>query len=319
VGVINQFFDYLLMLFDLINQYGGYTLFEIGKTPITGYRLIGVVLILILAWWVGLFVEKVIMRISTSGQNHKLNNAGAYALSRILRYCVWIGGSLIGLSSLGISMASLTFLGGAIGVGIGFGLQNIFSNLVSGIIILMEKTLKVGDFVDLQSGTVGMVKEISLRYTRVITNDNVDIIVPNAEFVNGRVTNWTYDEDLRRVHIPFGVAYGTNKDLVKEAAIAAANNIEGTIKLPGREPDIWLVNFGDSSLDFDLVVWVKRELLMAPVRTQALYLWALETELSKRNIQIPFPQRDLHIKSNAINNSALAEGSKLQSTVKSKP
>ena len=106
---------------------------------------------------------------------------------------------------------------------IGFGLQNIVVNLVSGIVILLERTLKIGDFVDLQSGVRGHVREIGLRYTRVTTNDDVDVIVPNSEFVNGRVTNWTYQDRLQRVHIPFGVAYGSDKERVKAAALRAGS------------------------------------------------------------------------------------------------
>ncbi|AWI74843.1 potassium transporter KefA [Parazoarcus communis] len=200
----------------------------------------------------------------------------------------------------GIDIASLAIVGGAMGVGIGFGLQNIFSNLVSGIIILLEKTLKLGDFVDLQSGAVGKVTEIGLRYTRVTTNDNVDVIVPNSEFINGRVTNWTFDDDLRRIHIPFGVAYGTDKDKVRDAVAAAARKVAGTILLPGREPEAWLVGFGDSSLDFELVVWVNHDLAMSPARTQARYLWEIDSALRAAGIEIPFPQRDLHVRSGTL-------------------
>lgn len=277
-----------------------YELFKFGGTSITGAKFVAVILLLIAAWWAGRIVEQAMMKLSTRRSDTQLNAAGAYALSRILRYAIWIGVSLLGLNYLGINLSTLALFGGAIGVGIGFGLQTIFSNLVSGIIILMEKTLKVGDFVDLESGTVGTVKEISLRYTRVITNDNVDIIVPNAEFVNGRVTNWTYDEHLRRIHVPFGVAYGTNKALVKEAGIEAAKSVSGTIVSKGRMPDVWLVKFGDNSLDFELVIWVERALLMSPSRTQAKYLWAIETELAQRKIEIPFPQRDLHVRSGTL-------------------
>ncbi len=285
---------------DTFMQFINLELFSLGETAITGSKLVAIILMLIAAWWAGRLVEHALMKLSSQHSATKLNPTGAYALSRILRYAIWIGISLIGLNYLGINISSFALFGGAIGVGIGFGLQTIFSNLVSGIIILMEKTLKVGDFVDLESGTVGTVKEISLRYTRIITNDNVDIIVPNSEFVNGRVTNWTYDELLRRIHVPFSVAYGTNKELVREAATEAAKSVSGTITDKDRMPEVWLVKFGDSSLDFELVIWVERALLMSPGRTQAQYLWAIETELAQRDIEIPFPQRDLHVRSGTL-------------------
>ena len=187
------------------------------------------------------------------------------------------------------------------GVGIGFGLQNIVSNFISGIIILLERTLKIGDFVDLQSGVRGQVREIGLRYTRVTTNDDVDVIVPNSEFINGRVTNWTFENRVRRMRIRFGVAYGTDKERVKAAGVRAARRIDGTVLDSGREPDVWLVGFGDSSLDFELVVWVGPSLVASPARTEARYLWALEDELRADGIEIPFPQRDLHVRSGALN------------------
>ena len=112
--------------------------------------------------------------------------------------------------------------GGAIGVGIGIGLQNIFNNFLSGIVLLFEKTLKVGDFVELECGLVGRVAEIDMRYTRITTNDLVDVMVPNSQFTDNRVTNWSYGEQTRRLHVPFGVAYTARKEEVRAAGIEAA-------------------------------------------------------------------------------------------------
>jgi len=246
--------------------------FRLGETDVTLLRIVGLTAILAFFWWFASVLERGMRRIAHARAGVRVSESAVFALTRIVRYMVWIIGSLVGLAYLGIDVASLAIVGGAMGVGIGFGLQNIFSNLVSGIIILLEKTLKLGDFVDLQSGVVGKVTEIGRRYTRVTTNDNVDVIVPNSEFINGRGTNWTFDDDLRRIHIPFGVAYGTDKDKVRDAVAAATRKVAGTILLPGREPEAWLVGFGDSSLDFELVVWVNHELAMSPARTQARYL-----------------------------------------------
>lgn len=197
-------------------------------------------------------------------------------------------------------------IGGALGVGIGFGLQNIFSNFVSGIIILLERILKVGDFVDLQSGVMGRVSEINMRYTRITTNDAVDIIVPNSEFINGRVINWTLGDMTRRVHIPFGVAYGTDKELVRSCALKAASQLPYTIEDEDHQSDVWLTCFGDSSLNFELVVWVGIEGVRAPSKVLAKYLWAIETELGLAGVEIPFPQRDLHVRSGTIDVNLLA-------------
>ena len=274
--------------------------FTIGSTPITFPRLLGLVLIVAFVWWFAYLVEHTLRRIAMRDHQGQAARSNVYAVTRIIRYLIWIVGTIVGLNYIGFDLASFALVGGAVGVGIGFGLQNIFSNFVSGVIILLEKTLKVGDFVDLQSGVMGTVAEIGVRYTRVTTNDAVDILVPNSEFINGRVTNWTFDNEFRRMRVGFGVAYGSDKHLVREAGIAAAMAVKGTITDAQRKPDVWLVNFGDSSLDFELMVWVGQELLMRPGRTKAELLWALEDELRKRNIEIPFPQRDLHLRSTAV-------------------
>ncbi len=183
-------------------------------------------------------------------------------------------------------------------MGIGFGLQTLVSNFVAGLIILFERSLKIGDFVELESGVTGEVREINMRSTLITTNDNIDIVVPNSEFVNGRVTNWTMREVYRRVHIPFGVAYGTDKELVKKAALEAAQDVPVT--LTGhlrREPQIWFVEFGDSSLNFELVAWLNPDAVKSPGAVHAQYLWEIDDKLRKYDIEVPFPQRDLHVRS----------------------
>jgi small-conductance mechanosensitive channel len=274
-------------------------LINFGHVSLTPAKLLLAMLILLIAFWAARLLERLIFRLSRSAHT-VLSPSGTYALSRILRYAIYVLGAVFAIQMLGIDITSLALFGGAVGIGIGLGLQSIFSNFVSGIIILLEKTLKVGDFVELQSGLTGRVSEINVRYTRITTNDSVDIVVPNSEFINGKLTNWTLKETYRRIHVPFGVAYGSDKDKVREAGLSAARAIKDTIREPGREPEVWLVGFGDSSLNFELVVWVGQEMAIAPARTQAVYLWEVESALRARGLEIPFPQRDLHIKSGSL-------------------
>lgn len=132
----------------------------------------------------------------------------------------------------------------------------------------------------------------------ITTNDNIDILVPNSEFVSGRVTNWTLREAHRRLRIPFGVAYGTDKNLVRQAALEAAESVPFTFTgSKAREPQVWLVGFGDSSLNFELVVWLTQDAVKRPGSVLAAYNWAIETALGNHEIEIPFPQRDLHLRS----------------------
>jgi small-conductance mechanosensitive channel len=187
---------------------------------------------------------------------------------------------------------------GAIGVGLGFGLQAIFNNFVSGLILLFDRSIKVGDFVELESGVHGVVRDIKIRATRIMTNDNLNILVPNSEFVSGRVVNWTLLETTRRLHVPFGVAYGTDKELVKRAALEAAHEVPFTLAQDGaRGPQVWLVGFGESSLDFELVVWINADATKRPSAVKAAYYWALHTALVKHGVELPFPQRDLNLRS----------------------
>ena len=217
---------------------------------------------------------------------------------RLTHYAIIIIAVLIALSSIGLDFSNLALVAGALGVGIGFGLQSIVSNFVSGLIILFEHSLRVGDYIELDTGLTGTVKSINVRSTLINTNDNIDIVVPNSEFVTTRLTNWTLGERILRVRIPFGVAYGSDKELVKKAAEEAAAEVSYTLtNMKGREPDVWLIDFGDSSLNFLLLVWVNRQGAKRPTRTRAAYLWALESKLTEYGIEIPFPQRDLNLRS----------------------
>ena len=272
-------------------------LVTVGKTDITLARVGGLALMLLGVWWLSSMLESTLRRIALHGGHAHMTSSTVYAFSRLVRYVVWIVGTVMGLNFMGFDLTSLAFLGGALGVGIGFGLQNIFQNFISGIIILIEKTLKIGDFVDLQSGVRGTVAEIGMRYTRVTTNDDVDVLVPNSEFINKPVTNWTYGNRTRRIGVTFGVAYRSDKNQVREAALAAAQSVKGLIIDEQRPVAVLLRGFGDSTLDFEVRAWVGPELITRPGAAASRILWALEDELNTRGIEIPYPQRDIRIRS----------------------
>ncbi len=277
-------------------EYFRATLFEINETPVTVLGLLRVALILTIALWVSRILRRTIQRVGE--RRGGVSQSSLYTFGRLLHYLILMIGVIIGLSSVGIDFTKFALFASALGIGIGFGLQTLISNFVAGLIILFEKSLKVSDFVELESGVAGEVKEINMRSTLISTNDNVDILVPNSEFVGGRVTNWTLREAYRRVHIPFGVAYGTDKDKVKKAALEAAENVPWTLKkIKNRNPQVWLVEFGDSSLNFELVVWLTPEAVKRPGAVSAAYLWEIESRLHEHGIEIPFPQRDLHVRS----------------------
>ena len=268
-------------------------LFTVGNTNFTLFRLLGLLLIIAAVLQIAKITKRSITKLNP-------DDHAVYFLGRLAGFFVWIIGALISLNFIGFELSSFAFLGGAVGLGLGFGLQNILSNFVAGIIILFEKSLKVGDIVELQSSVTGKVAEINLRYTRITTSDAIDILVPNSEFISGRVVNWTFTDPIRRIHVPFSAAYGTDKEAVREAGIAAALSLDTTINDDAHRPDVWLVRMGDNALEFELVVWINQETVKVRGTVQASYIWALETELRKRGIEIPFPQRDLYLKNSKI-------------------
>ncbi|MEJ2129639.1 MAG: mechanosensitive ion channel [Woeseiaceae bacterium] len=286
-------------VFNRVAGLGDATLFPIGETPVTGDDILRFFVILIVALLLSKGIRAAISRVGDDGSAG--TQASLYTVGRLTHYAIIIIALFIALSSVGLDFGSLALVAGALSVGIGFGLQSIVNNFVSGLIILFEHSLRVGDYIELDNGLTGTVKAINVRSTLINTNDNIDIVVPNSEFVSARLTNWTLAEQSRRVRVPFGVAYGTDKDLVRKAALEAAEEVPYTLApRRGRESDVWLVEYGDSSLNFLLLVWVNRQGARRPTRCRSAYLWALETKLAEYGIEVPFPQRDLHIKSGML-------------------
>jgi len=258
----------------------------------------GGILVALLLWLASVISAFVHARISKSAAFTPSVQA---LISQSVRIVLLFAAVMLAMNAIGVDLTALAVFSGALGVGIGFGLQAIFSNLVAGIMLLLERSMKIGDFVELESGVTGAVREINIRSTMITTNDNVDILVPNSEFINKQVINWTLREAFCRTHIPFGVAYGTDKELVRKAVLEAAASVPHMLTgRDARDPQVWLTGFGDSSLDFELVVWLNPAAVKRPSAVKAEYNWAIETALAKYGIEIPFPQRDLHIRSGEL-------------------
>lgn len=271
-----------------------YELFAISGQPIRLKDIAQIILVILGAWACSRLLNWILKRMV---RKNRTSEQGAYTLWRILNYCIVLITIIIILTMVGLDTSKLTLIAGALSVGIGFGMQAIFSNFISGIILLFEQPLRVGDLVELESGVFGRIRDINVRSTRITTRDNVDILVPNSEFVTGRVTNHTLDDPVRRIHVMFGVAYGTDPEVVREAAMAAAERVPVTFTNWQRKTEVWLTGFGDSSLDFKLVVWVNSNAVSSLGDLTALYNIELLREFNQRDIEIPFPQRDLHVRS----------------------
>src|SRR5712691_4103808 len=239
--------------------------------------------------------------LAQSGLDRSLQYAIAQAVSNI----VLVVGIFFVLENAGIHLAALAVFAGAVGVGVGFGLQNIASNFISGLVILGERPITIGDRVEV-AGILGQVEHIRARSTVIRTNDNIMMIVPNTKFIDSPVTNWTYGDRRVRFRVPVGVAYGSDVEKVKAALIAAGR--EHPMALRDPAPSVFLTQFGESTIDFELVVW-SEEMSHRPSRFKSDLNFAIERKFREAGIEIPNPQRDLHIRSGVLRvESSQAEG-----------
>src|SRR5438046_3166997 len=225
-----------------------------------------------------------------------LDRALQYAIAQIVSNIVLIVGIFIVLDNAGIHLGALAVFAGAVGVGVGFGLQNIASNFISGLVILAERPITIGDRVEV-AGIVGQVQHIRARSTVIVTNDNITMIVPNSKFIDSPVTNWTYGDPRVRFRIPVGIAYGSDIEKVRAALIAAGKDNPHTLSDP--EPSVFLEKFGENSIGLELVVW-SSEMSYRPRRYRSDLNFAIEQQLREAGIELAFPQRDLHIRSGVL-------------------
>jgi small-conductance mechanosensitive channel len=221
-----------------------------------------------------------------------------YLLEKLAGYGIVIVGVVAGLSAAGLNLSSLALFAGAIGIGIGLGLQGVVKEFVSGLFLIFDRMVSVGDLIELDDGVRGAIVEIGPRASRLRTNDNVNIIVPNSRLIEDRVTNWTLKGDTRRIHVPFSVAYGADRAQVRDAVLAAARTSPFTLpETETRKSQVWLVGFGESGLDFELLVWPTPAAVKRPAGMHAAYTWLIADALDAAGIEVPFPQTDLRLRS----------------------
>ncbi len=262
--------------------------------PFTVGHLIELVVLLAVVWFAEMIFRRVFLARALS--RSKLRPSVQFAITKIARYVVLAFGIYLSLEAVEINLSSLAFLAGALGVGIGFGLQNIVSNFISGLIILTEAPIALGDRVEV-SGTIGVVKEINLRSTTITTGDNISIIVPNSNLITGPVVNWSHGDPTVRTRLPIGVAYGTDIEKFRSLMLEVAAAEPEILKTPA--PDLIFVGYGDSSINFELAVWSSM-VVEKPLRFKSRLFYAIHKALEANKIEIPFPQRDLHLRSGSL-------------------
>lgn len=263
-------------------------LFSIGNTNVTLLSIIEFFLAIVIFFFLSRLIRGFFRRRILS--HSKLADSVQFTILRLTHYLIMIIGILFALNLVGIQLTSLTVGVGVLGVGIAFGLQNITSNFVSGLIILFERHVKVGDYVSVGS-IVGQVRSINMRSTTIVTIDNIVLVVPNSRFIEDTVTNWSLGDPKIRISIPVGVAYGSDTELVTRLLLKAAEEHKDVLSEP--KPKVLFKGFGDSALNFDLLVWIPEPMLRFTVSSDLYY--TIDALFRENNVTVPFPQRDVHI------------------------
>jgi len=267
---------------------------QIGNTELTLWSVVYFLILVFLLFYLTAKIKKwVVYKLL---EKSKIDLGVRIAVGTILRYVVLVIGFIILLQTIGLNLSAVTVLAGALGVGIGFGLQNITNNFVSGIIILFERPIKVGDRIEVGEVS-GDVISISMRSTTIVTNDNISIIVPNSDFISSKVINWSHNDRNIRFNIYVGVSYNEDPEKIRKILLEVAEENKGILQKP--EPDVLFHEYGDSALVFILRVWTGEYINRPDVLKSQLYYAAFK-KFKENNVEIPFPQRDLHIKNKEI-------------------
>lgn len=276
-------------------------LFKINDTPISALKLIMVLVIFVLGFLFGGLFKRSILKPKNKDGDSEGNSytSSRMLLSNIGYYLILLIAFFSALKVLGINLTSLAVVAGALSVGIGFGLQNIVSNFVSGLILMFERSIKIGDYVQLDDNLRGRVTDIRMRSTTIKTNENIDVVIPNQSFIQNNLINWTMEDNIRRFEIPFGVRYGTEPQKVIDVILKAVKESGFTdiYSSRNRYTRVIMTEMGDSSVNFELFVWIKGHAILYPKRLMSRFLILIYNTLNEHNIEIPFPQRDLHIRS----------------------
>ncbi len=265
-----------------------------GEVNLELYSIIITFILAIFLFWL---MKKILHFLDVRLKNSKsLRPTMQVLLSKVITYFIYAFAGFMLMGSLGISMTTLSLFTGGIGLGIGIGLQKIFSNLLSGFTLLLDDSIKPGDVIE-TGDTFGSVKEMSSRYTSIVTREGKEILIPNEEFISKPVVNWSHSNRLIRVNANIGVSYNSDIHRVKEILETIPQNFDRVLKRP--KPESFLLDFGDSSVNFELQFWI-RDPQKGIINVRSEVLLAIWDAFKENNIEIPFPQRDLHIKTSEV-------------------
>lgn len=270
---------------DILN----YSIFQVHGASFTSWNLFWVVVTIVITWALLRVVRLALTRRVIA---RDMDKGSVTALIKLIQYFAYTMAIVILLESIGVRMSALLTGSAALLVGIGLGLQQLFYDVVSGILLLFEGTIRVGDIVEVKQELVGKVMDIGLRTSKIETRENTYVIVPNSKFISGDVVNWSHITTSTRFRVSVGVAYGSDVQLVKKCLLQAATEEKGIESSP--EPFVRFDDFGDSALMFDLFFWTRETFTVENMKSDLRF--KIDALFRENGIQIPFPQRDLHIK-----------------------
>lgn len=269
--------------------------FHLGEKRFSAYLLAKALFLLIFIFWlagiVSDFAEKRVKSI------HTIKSSNRALIIKTLQVLLYFAAATVSLDVLGFDLTTLGIFSGAVGIGIGFGLQKITSNFISGIILLFEKSIEEDDLVELDDGTLGFVKRTGARYTLLETHDSREVMIPNEDFMTNHVTNWTYSNSQGRIEISVGVSYDSDIEQAIELCLEAARTHPRCMSDPA--PVCFLREFADSSVNLLLQFWIE-DITKGRYEPQSDVMRVIWRLFKENNIQIPFPQRDINIKSSEV-------------------
>jgi small-conductance mechanosensitive channel len=265
----------------------------LGEMRLSLLLVLKAALVLIATIWVAVIVGRYFEE--QVQQSDELTPSIRVLVGKVAKFGLVVLAGMIALSSVGIDLSAFTVFSGAVGLGLGFGLQKVISNFISGIIILLDKSIKPGDTISLE-GTFGWIRELRARFVSVVTRDGREYLIPNEDFITHRVINWSFSDDLVRLDVNFGVSYDADPHEVSRLAIEATSSV-GRVEST-RRPVCWLTGFGDSSLDFVLRFWI-HDPQQGLTNIRGKVLLALWDTFKENNISIPYPHREIIMKRDA--------------------
>lgn len=276
-----------------ISQIFTATLFKVGENPVSLQSLVELIVLLIAILVISRFFtdflkERLLVRLGIDEGNRE-------AIAVIIGYLIVALGAIVAIQSIGFNLASFAVVAGGLGVGLGFGIQDLTTNFVSGLTLLLDRPVKVGDFVELE-GLMGIVKKISIRSTIIQTNDDSSVIVPNSKMISDKIVNWSYENSLHCLRVPVEVAENSNPLLVTETLLNIAYAEAGVLSEPN--PKVLFVELGDDSFKFELLVWTDRPTQREVIKSSLNF--AIEYNFRHQEIQFSFKDREIYLQNSEV-------------------